>query len=282
MTTPSDPNWHWDGERWLYWNGTAWVAPPSAPPPVDPGATPTPEPAGVAAAATDAAGSPTVPLAQPVPLGYPDAQPPRKRSKAPWIIAGAAGAVLVIVIGAGIAASVGSGTTNLGSGSGSSTTPSTNPFPSEPTLPSDTPTPTPTTDSSGSVGDTFSVTALDGTSYSVTVTGVTDPGHAKDPTFEKPNAGDRYVSARFVVKGITGNSTGDVYNNATIIGSDDQTYEGDFSDVKGCTSFDSGEWKVAAGKQAIGCAMFQVPKGVTVKAVQWDDNLDTPATWTLG
>jgi hypothetical protein len=35
MTTPNDPNWHWDGQRWLYWNGTAWMEPPSAPPPAE-------------------------------------------------------------------------------------------------------------------------------------------------------------------------------------------------------------------------------------------------------
>ncbi len=30
-----DPNWHWDGQRWLYWNGTGWIGPPvSAPPSV--------------------------------------------------------------------------------------------------------------------------------------------------------------------------------------------------------------------------------------------------------
>lgn len=34
MVEPGDPNWHWDGQRWLYWNGTAWVEPPSAPPSV--------------------------------------------------------------------------------------------------------------------------------------------------------------------------------------------------------------------------------------------------------
>jgi hypothetical protein len=27
MVEPGDPNWHWDGQRWLHWNGAAWVDP---------------------------------------------------------------------------------------------------------------------------------------------------------------------------------------------------------------------------------------------------------------
>ncbi len=26
----TDPNWRWDGQRWLYWDGTAWVDPPAS------------------------------------------------------------------------------------------------------------------------------------------------------------------------------------------------------------------------------------------------------------
>ncbi|MDP3973140.1 MAG: hypothetical protein Q8P61_09570 [Candidatus Nanopelagicales bacterium] len=51
MTQPTDPNWHWDGSSWLWWNGTEWTPvptpePPAAPPPPSaPDYQPSPPPA---------------------------------------------------------------------------------------------------------------------------------------------------------------------------------------------------------------------------------------------
>ncbi len=38
MTSPQDPNWHWDGTAWLWWNGTQWQRVESSPPDVEPAA----------------------------------------------------------------------------------------------------------------------------------------------------------------------------------------------------------------------------------------------------
>ncbi len=71
-TSANDPNWFWDGQRWLWWNGHAWEIPPeSVPepvvqaPPQPPTPPPPPPPAAPDAAATAASypysGMPTQP-----------------------------------------------------------------------------------------------------------------------------------------------------------------------------------------------------------------------------
>jgi len=192
---------------------------------------------------------------------------------------------IIIVVGAtaSVLLFAGCGSTVAKDSSGASLpATSVNAIPSEPSaVPSDTPTPT--EDLTGPIGTTYTDTSTDGTEYSVTLTKVTDPGKPTDPEFNTPDPGKRYIAVRFVIKGLAGTASDDVYTQTVAIGSDDQTYEGDYTDVDGCTSFNSGEFKVTPGHQAIGCIMFQVPKGVKVASVQWGSSMSSsqPATWTV-
>jgi hypothetical protein len=271
MTEPGDPTRYWDGQRWLHWDGTAWLPeqpPAEAQPKV-------PAPPTVAPEATE----PLTPE-----LGFPEppiaATPAKPKSKALWIVAGVLGVVVVLII-VGIAASSGSKNAAPGSQPLSSDTSFSNPFPTEPSA-----SPTDSTPSAeeltGPLGTTYTSTSTDGTSYSFTLTTMTDPGKAAS-SYESPDAGNRYVAARFVLKGITGTTSDDVYSLADLVGNNDQTYQPDFANVKGCTSFNSGSFKLTPGHQAIGCIMFQVPKGIKVVSIQWGSSFsdNPPATWTV-
>jgi hypothetical protein len=67
-----------------------------------------------------------------------------------------------------------------------------------------------------------------------------------------------------------------------VFGSDAQTYSPDFSDVRGCTNFNSGEYSVGPSVTSVGCVVFQVPTGVKVASVQWGGGFGaTPAVWTI-
>ncbi|MDP4013122.1 MAG: DUF6777 domain-containing protein [Candidatus Nanopelagicales bacterium] len=96
---PSDPNWHWDGQKWLWWNGVEWVAAeqPAAPPPAP--EVPATPPAPVAPAPA-AAAPPSAPVV-PAPAA---AAPPRGPGYGKRLIVAlcVAGALVVAAIGASV------------------------------------------------------------------------------------------------------------------------------------------------------------------------------------
>lgn len=137
MTSPADPNWHWDGSSWLWWNGTEWVSVP-APAPTEPEAPPPPPP-------------PAPPAYVPPTGGYqpPPPAPPRSGGNRGLLIA-------LVVVGALLLALVGGGGAYLllrksdSGGSGDPVTIHTEPLSSatDPFLPpgdagTDTPVPEP-------------------------------------------------------------------------------------------------------------------------------------------
>jgi hypothetical protein len=197
---------------------------------------------------------------------------------------------LVFLIG-GIAAALGGANNNKTKAGGQPTTgastPSTNPFPSDTNCADfgtcETPTPTPNADDlTGPIGTTYTVTAQDGTEYSVTLSSISDPAKPAD-AYLGPDKGKRFVAARFIIKGVSGHSSDNANSMANLIGTDEQTYEADFDDVAGCTNFNSGEFSVTAGKQSVGCVVFQVPKTVKTASVTWGDTFSDsqPATWQI-
>lgn len=104
---------------------------------------------------------------------------------------------------------------------------------------------------------------------SVQLVQVIDPASATD-SFMTANPGDRFVATLFKITN-TGKQAGegDANNNATVIGSNDQSYQADFDDVSQCTNFNSGSFQLGPGESATGCVVFQVPTGVSVAKVQW-------------
>jgi Domain of unknown function (DUF4352) len=123
-----------------------------------------------------------------------------------------------------------------------------------------------TTKAVAHVGATLS---LDSGAEQVTLTQVIDPAQPSNQ-YITPNAGDRFVATVFTIKNVSSKSgTGDANNNASVIGSNNQTYTADFDTVSECTNFDNGEFQLGPGESATGCVVFQLPTSVTVTKVHW-------------
>ncbi len=72
----------------------------------------------------------------------------------------------------------------------------------------------------------------------------------------------------FTIQGITGSSSDDANNDATLIGSNGQTYTADFNAIAGYTNFNNGDYTVSAGENSVGAVTFQVPVAVTVTKIE--------------
>lgn len=117
----------------------------------------------------------------------------------------------------------------------------------------------------------------------VYLTKVIDPAQGADQ-FTTPDSGKRFVGAVFKLKGLTGSMQDDANNDATLIGSNGQTYQADFDDIAGYTNFNSGEFNVSAGEKSVGAVVFQVPVGVKVSKIEWSATGGfggQPAEWII-
>lgn len=143
--------------------------------------------------------------------------------------------------------------------------------------------PSPTNSMSGPVGTSYTVTDPSGNKMSVTLTQMIDPARGADQ-FTTPDSGNRFVGAVFSIKGISGTFSDDANNDATLIGSNGQTYTADFDGIAGYTNFNDGEYAVSAGESSVGAVTFQVPLAVTVSKVEWSANGGlggAPAEWLV-
>lgn len=146
------------------------------------------------------------------------------------------------------------------------------------TAPSETPS---TANDTGVVGDTFTVTSGDGTSYNITLIKVLDPAQGTNE-FTTPDAGKRFVGAEFKITASSGKMDENANNNTVIQGSDEQLYDPDFSEISAGTNFNSGAIRLHEGASVKGWVTFQVPQGVKVASVQWTPMSgfsDSTATW---
>lgn len=118
------------------------------------------------------------------------------------------------------------------------------------------------------VGSALAVKDQQGNPALITLVKLIDPATGANEA-STPDAGKRFVGADFTIKN-TGSAslTGDI-NVAAVIGSDGQTYQADFSDIAGCTNFNSGQYTLAPAASGTGCATFQVPTGIKVAKVQY-------------
>lgn len=143
--------------------------------------------------------------------------------------------------------------------------------------------PSPTNSLSGPVGTTYTVTDQSGNEMSVTLTQVIDPAQGADQ-FTTPKSGNRFVGAVFTIKGISGTFSDDANNDASLIGSNGQTYTADFDSIAGYTNFNDGEYNVSAGENSVGAVTFQVPLAATVSKIEWSANGGlggAPAEWLI-
>jgi hypothetical protein len=92
------------------------------------------------------------------------------------------------------------------------------------------------------------------------------------------------VGAVFTITGISGTLSDDANNDATLIGSNGQTYTADFDSIAGYTNFNSGVYNVSAGENSVGAVTFQLPLTVKVTKIEWSANGGfggAPAEWLV-
>ena len=73
----------------------------------------------------------------------------------------------------------------------------------------------------------------------VTLTKAIDPAQGADQ-YTTPNNGFRFVGAVFTLSGVSGTFSDDANSDATLVGSNGQSYTADFRSIAGVTNFNSG------------------------------------------
>lgn len=115
----------------------------------------------------------------------------------------------------------------------------------------------------------------------VKLTQVIDPAQGADQ-YTTPNNGSRFVGAVFTLNGVSGTFSDDANSDATLIGSNSQTYTFDASNLASVTNFNNGEYNLTPGQTSVGAVAFQVPDWVKVSSIQWGGTFgSSAATWTV-
>jgi len=144
------------------------------------------------------------------------------------------------------------------------------------------PAPSPSSSLSGPVGKAYDVNGFAG-QMSVILTKVIDPAPGAGQV-TTPASGCRFVGAVFTITGISGTYSANANKNATLIGSNGQTYTADSHNIAGYTNFSNGEYTVSAGEKSKGAVAFQVPLTVKVAKIEWSANRLSggPTEWLTG
>jgi hypothetical protein len=126
-----------------------------------------------------------------------------------------------------------------------------------------------TTTTSVHLGATLSFQDTRGDPYTVQLVKLIDPAKGADE-LTTPDPGHRFVAAVFKITN-TGKRriSDDANSNASITGSNGQTFLSDPDTVAECTNFTSGTYQLAPGQSLSGCVVFQPPRGIDVSQVDW-------------
>jgi len=195
------------------------------------------------------------------PQGWPTAPPPapqpaRARSGKGWVVGLIAGVVVLIII-AVVASNSGKNTTI--------TTPEAGGGLLQPTPVITTAPPQPL----ARVGSAVAVHGLNGDKGSITLQQVIDPARGASD-FDVPDPGERFVAAKFLIQNQGQTTLSDDANiDATVEGSDQQSYTPSLLGVSGCTNFSDGTYTLAPGDSVVGCVTFQLPTAVSVAKAQF-------------
>jgi hypothetical protein len=119
------------------------------------------------------------------------------------------------------------------------------------------------------IGATLSFQDTSGDPYTVRLIKLIDPAKGADQ-LTTPDPGHRFVAAVFKITN-TGKRriTDDANSDASITGSNGQTYISDTDSVAECTNFDDGTYQLDPGQSASGCVVFQPSRGIDVSQVDW-------------
>lgn len=147
------------------------------------------------------------------------------------------------------------------------------------------PTPKPKPKPKPPTSNAFTFKDDNGNPYTVAQVGYWDPAQPANQ-FDAASAGTRLVAIEFRITDTGTQATSDDANNdASVVGSNNQTYSPAFNDVAECTNFNSGEYQLDPGQSTTGCVVFQLPDGVRLSKAEWSPNGGfggSFGTWTFG
>jgi hypothetical protein len=176
-----------------------------------------------------------------------------------------------------IALMAGCGTnTSVSTSSAVSSTSSATASPQQKTTPTSTPkaktTSTSTPKASATVGSTIDLgSSTNSAKFAVTLVSVgvdTNPNDIGSNSTLPANT--QLYSVKLSFTGVNGTYSDDANNDATLVGSDKQSYTTQFDSITGCTNFNSGTVTVTAGQSSVGCVSCEVPNGVVATQFQYD------------
>ena len=116
--------------------------------------------------------------------------------------------------------------------------------------------------------NSLSVHDFSGNTLIVTVNGVSPATPARSGF--APLAGNRLVALSLTLTDTgPGTISSDADTDATLTGTNDQTYMAVFDPVAGCTNFSGGTYTLRDGATETGCVVFQIPVDVSDSSVQF-------------
>jgi hypothetical protein len=138
---------------------------------------------------------------------------------------------------------------------------------------------------SGPLGTAYQVGGTDSNSTTYEVTAVTvDQYSSLTPYDSLTNSADHLAAVKFRITGVTGQSSDDANNNATVISGDTTQYPSAVNATADGPNFSSGSFTVAPGQTASGWVTFELPPGQSIASVQWVPSSglsDQAGTWTV-
>jgi len=192
-----------------------------------------------------------------------------------------AGAAVAVALGGGLAACSTGSVSKVPAPKTSAPTPATS-------APKAAPKPTPSSNpNSGPLGTTYQVGGTDSNSNSTTykVTAVTVDQHSPLAPYDSlTNSADHLAAVKFRITGVTGQSSDDANNNASVISGDTTQYPSTLNSTTDGPNFSSGSFTLAPGQTASGWVTFELPPGQSIASVQWVPSSglsDQAGTWTV-
>jgi len=145
----------------------------------------------------------------------------------------------------------------------------------------------PSNPNSGPLGTTYQVGGTDSsgndTTYEVSAVMV-DQQSPLAPYGSLTNPADHLAAVEFRITGVTGQSSDDANNNASVISGDTTQYPAALDETADGPNFSSGSFTVAPGQTVSGWVTFELPPGQGIASVQWVPSSglsDQAGTWTV-
>jgi hypothetical protein len=204
-----------------------------------------------------------------------------RRGTGTTVTAMTAGAAVAVALGGGLAACSTGSVSRVLAPKPSAPAPATS---APKAAPKTTPRSNP---NSGPLGTTYQVGGTDSnsnsTAYKVTAV-VVDQHSSLAPYDSLTNSADHLAAVKFRITGVTGESSDDANNNASVISGDTTQYPSALNSTADGPNFSSGSFTVAPGQTASGWVTFELPPGQSVASVQWVPSSglsDQAGTWTV-